>query len=590
MLHPLLRRSLAWVLVAAAACLPGVSARAADDAGLDRLKERLLQSTVLVLYEREAAGPDKRHFANGTGVLVDVERRLVVTSYHVGPTRDNHRAFFPIRRDGSLVTSRDHYAEAYLKGEGIRCRTLLRDVKRDLAVLQLESLPPGVPALPIARQRAVAGLRVVALGNPAVDSKMWVFRSGKVQRVGPQKFQSEAGGEPFTIEAQVIETDFPGRQGDSGGPLVNERGELVGITQGHRDTKGIYIDLVEVRAVLDGTGLLAKVPEKPRPDVKDPPKPVGEKPPSKPALSAEKINQRLLGSGVWVVVLKSPPDAAGKFQLGTGTGALIDVNRRLVLTNWHVVRDKEPVIFFPAFTGGSLVAERSHYMDALKKGGGIRGKVIARDLKRDLALIQLDSLPRGAVALPLAAEPAAAGDRVHSLGNPGSSDRLWVFSSRNVQEVVFQKIKAQKEGDIEFELEARVVKTDAPPKPGESGGPLVNDRGELVGVTQGHGNEVEVGIFVDLSEVRWLLESKGLLAKLPVTKPPDPGKEPPVVKPPEGPEETEQAAARRLRLAKLLIDGGKAPRAKEILEEILKTYPSTKTAQEARQLLEKLEK
>ena len=40
--------------------------------------QRLLQSTVLILYEQEGSAPGKPRLANGTGVLVDAERRVVV--------------------------------------------------------------------------------------------------------------------------------------------------------------------------------------------------------------------------------------------------------------------------------------------------------------------------------------------------------------------------------------------------------------------------------------------------------------------------------------------------------------------------------
>lgn len=53
----------------------------------------------------------------------------------------------------------------------------------------------------------------------------------------------------------------------------------------------------------------------------------------------------------------------------------------------------------------------------------------------------------------------------------------------------------------------------------------------------------------------------------------------------EGPE---QEAARRFRLAKSLADDGVKARAKERLEEIIKKYPETKAAEDARELLKKL--
>src|SRR5438128_12393987 len=81
--------------------------------------------------------------------------------------------------------------------------------------------------------------------------------------------------------------------------------------------------------------------------------------------NTEKIYQRLLKSTVWVVVPKSRDITTHRLVLTTGSGSLIDRARRLVLTNYHVVRsivgkDHEKVIVaFPVFRNGKSVAERS---------------------------------------------------------------------------------------------------------------------------------------------------------------------------------------------------------------------------------------
>jgi hypothetical protein len=78
----------------------------------------------------------------------------------------------------------------------------------------------------------------------------------------------------------------------------------------------------------------------------------------------------------------------------------------------------------------------------------------------------------------------------------------------------------------------------------------------------------------------------------------DPGKDKPVVKedpnkdkpPVENPDKDEMMAATRLKLARLLANGGKPEKAIVYCEEILKNYPKTKAAAEAKELLEKLKK
>jgi TolA-binding protein len=61
-------------------------------------------------------------------------------------------------------------------------------------------------------------------------------------------------------------------------------------------------------------------------------------------------------------------------------------------------------------------------------------------------------------------------------------------------------------------------------------------------------------------------------------------------KPVDDADKAEQLAASRLNRAKDLLDAGKGDKAKEWFQDIIKTYPKTKAADEARKLLEKLNK
>src|SRR5262249_34877668 len=127
--------------------------------------------------------------------------------------------------------------------------------------------------------------------------------------------------------------------------------------------------------------------------------------------SAEKIYDRTLHSTVWVL----QPLGQGKAR--TGSGSLIDGQRWLILTNYHVVGDKDTaIVYFPMYEKGKLVAEKQLYM---RQGHAIPGKVIVKDPKRDLALIQLEgSIPSEARSLKLSKDSPSPGQRVHSVGNP----------------------------------------------------------------------------------------------------------------------------------------------------------------------------
>src|SRR5262249_54921257 len=89
--------------------------------------------------------------------------------------------------------------------------------------------------------------------------------------------------------------------------------------------------------------------------------------------------------------------------------------------------------------------------------------------------------PEGVTAVKLAEQDPRPGDRVHSIGNPGASDALWVYSAGTVRQV-YRKEWRYRSGPVHA---ARVVETQAAINPGDSGGPVVNDAGELVAVVSG---------------------------------------------------------------------------------------------------------
>ncbi len=182
-----------------------------------------------------------------------------------------------------------------------------------------------------------------------------------------------------------------------------------------------------------------------------------------------------------------------------GSGWLVDAKRRLVITNDHVVeRARRVRAYFPMYKDGSLVAERPTY---LKEGRAIEGELIDSDPKCDLALVRLSAVPGGAAALVLAPQSPAIGETIHSIGNPGAIDALWVYTHGTVRAV-----HRFRERDGVFE--ARVVETQSPVNAGDSGGPAVNDRGELVAVvSRGRRDARLLQQFIDVTEVRAYLQT-----------------------------------------------------------------------------------
>src|SRR5438477_3482956 len=162
-------------------------------------------------------------------------------------------------------------------------------------------------------------------------------------------------------------------------------------------------------------------------------------PPAAPAdpEGGEKVYQRTIKSTAWLL------SKVDEKRMRAGTGSLIDRGKGLVVTNYHVVGDNDKVtVVFPLYQSNKLVTSRSTYLDLVKSGGGIPGKVVARDTRKDLALVRLDVVPEGAHELRLARESVSPGQRVHSIGNPGRSGALWLYTQGSVRQVSHKSWRA----------------------------------------------------------------------------------------------------------------------------------------------------
>jgi S1-C subfamily serine protease len=201
----------------------------------------------------------------------------------------------------------------------------------------------------------------------------------------------------------------------------------------------------------------------------------------------------------------------GEEGVATGSGALIDRERRLVVTNDHVVRgSKALAVIFPRFDGDNhVIADRDAYQDLnrLRRAGRLsKCRVVLRAPQRDLALLELDVLPDDVRALTLGERRLRPGERVHSIGNPGISGGFWVYTQGSVRQVYHGRFSTDS-----HELDARVVESDSSVNPGDSGGPVVNDRGELVAIVQSIHAQREGGLvnrtslFIEVSEVKALV-------------------------------------------------------------------------------------
>jgi S1-C subfamily serine protease len=242
-----------------------------------------------------------------------------------------------------------------------------------------------------------------------------------------------------------------------------------------------------------------------------------------------------------------------------------------------------------------LITDRKLYLRNTTQGGGIAGKVLAREIKCDLALVKLAAMPPGASALPLAKASVSLEQIVYSMGNPSAQPKMWRFASWKVSSLSAELVKTGKE-DIRFQLKTALVFTEPTEElavsggPGASGGPFVNDRGELVGVCQGQ-REVKglkSAVFVDVSAVKSFLQKEGVKPKVVRDKEVTAKTKHAPAKPAAESHKEESIAKAKLNLANMLAAAGKTAKAKERYQDIIAGFPNTKAAEEARRLLAKL--
>jgi S1-C subfamily serine protease len=219
------------------------------------------------------------------------------------------------------------------------------------------------------------------------------------------------------------------------------------------------------------------------------------------ARANEQVYQKLIPSAAAILVKLSD----GK--LSQGSGVLVNAEKRWVVANYHVVRDESTAaVIFPVRMKGKVISDGKVYTKDLAQLA-VRGRVIVRDVSRDLAVIELPKLPSGVHAVPLAADSAAPGQTVHLIGNPATEEGLWLYSFGKVRQVYHKTITSTGPGGFKMKLDCQVVLSTLAVNPGDSGGPVVNDKGELVAVT--HGNVIgsnAMSMLIDISEIRAMLD------------------------------------------------------------------------------------
>jgi hypothetical protein len=213
------------------------------------------------------------------------------------------------------------------------------------------------------------------------------------------------------------------------------------------------------------------------------------------------VHETLAGSSCWILI---KDDATGWKQ---GTGWIVDTKKGWIITNEHVVgKHEEVTVYLSHWEGEKLVHDSAVYWQKIEP---LQGRVRKIDVKRDLALVEVPEIAAGFPALKLAETGAKAGDKLYYVGNSDvtgqrvDNARLWHFGEITV-DVVGYRLHPRDTGGM---TEARIVQVKGGIRHGDSGGPVVNDKGELVAVISAVNlMESSVALLTDVSEVRRFVE------------------------------------------------------------------------------------
>jgi S1-C subfamily serine protease len=169
-------------------------------------------------------------------------------------------------------------------------------------------------------------------------------------------------------------------------------------------------------------------------------------------------------------------------QEALGSGFVIDKAGHIV-TNYHVVQGAQRVQV--SFSNNERLA----------------AQVVGRDPATDVAVLQVKAQSRALTPLDLGNSDAVrVGDSVVAIGNPLGEDRS---ITSGIVSALQRRIFAPNGAPID-----NVIQTDAALNHGNSGGPLLNTRGRVIGVNSqiqtadGKGGNIEIGFAIPVNTVK----------------------------------------------------------------------------------------
>ena len=183
----------------------------------------------------------------------------------------------------------------------------------------------------------------------------------------------------------------------------------------------------------------------------------------------------------------APEEKKEKKEIGGGTGFIIFSEDGLILTNKHVVSDTE-----------------AEYTVITNDGEKYEAEVLARDPFNDIAILKVQASDLSEIKLG-DSDTLKIGQTVIAIGNALGEYRNTV--TKGVISGISRRVIAGDASGASEVLE-NVIQTDAAINFGNSGGPLINLQGEVIGINTAISREGQlIGFAIPVNQAKQVIES-----------------------------------------------------------------------------------
>ncbi len=169
---------------------------------------------------------------------------------------------------------------------------------------------------------------------------------------------------------------------------------------------------------------------------------------------------------------------------GAGSGSVIDKQGH-ILTNNHVIEDAKAI------------------QVTLPSGKSYTAKLVGADAAQDVAVLKIDAPANELYPIPIGkSDNLRVGQRVYTLGNPfGLEGTLTTGIISNLNRTLPSRVEGREMKSI--------IQTDAAMNPGNSGGPLLDTSGRLIGmnvaIATKTGQSAGLGFAIPINRIRQIV-------------------------------------------------------------------------------------